>query len=166
MNEANRMIPSMKTDLNINKHKYSELLEESQKIKKTNSIINEKMYNEIIEYGNQIKILEERKEKLKNAKKEQIENINKIEKIKEMEKTIKMLKKEKDIIDSENNEYEVLINDFVTHLNLNYINLINLKEQIEPINQNESKIEKYISNKNSQCNIIEQQIENIMNKYY
>ncbi len=166
INEANKMIPSMKTDLNINKHKYSELLEENQKIKKNNFILNEKMYNEIIEYGNKIKILEERKEKLKNVKEEQIENIKKIEKIKEMEKIIKMLKKEKDIIDSENNEYEVLINDFVTHINLNYINLINLKEQIEPINQNEIKIENYISNKNSQCNLVEQQIENIMNKYY
>ena len=58
------------------------------------------------------------------------------------------------------------MNDFVTHVNLNFINLMNLKEQIEPINQNELNMEKYISNKNNQCQIVEQQIENIINKYY
>ena len=166
INETKNMIPSMKTELNMNKHKYSELLEENQKIKKNNFILNEKMYNEIIEYGNQIKILEERKEKLKKVKEEQIENLNKKEKIKEMEKILNKLKIEKNIADSDNKEYEILINDFETHLNLNYINLINLKEQIEPINQNEINIENYIKNKNSQCQIVEQQIKKIMNKYY
>lgn len=166
IDETKNMIPSMKTELNMNKHKYSQLLEENQKIKKNNFILNEKMYNEIIEYGNQIKILEERKEKLKKVKEEQIENLNKKEKIKEMEKILNKLKVDKNIADSENKEYEILINDFETHLNLNYINLINLKEQIEPINKNEINIENYIKNKNSQCQIIEQQIEKIMNKYY
>ena len=166
IDETKNMIPSMKTELNMNKHKYSQLLEENQKIKKNNFILNEKMYNEIIEYGNQIKILEERKEKLKKIKEEQIENLNKKEKIKEMEKVLNKLKVDKNIADSENKEYEILINDFETHLNLNYINLINLKEQIEPINQNQINIENYIKNKNSQCQIIEQQIEKIMNKYY
>ena len=166
IDETKNMIPSMKTELNMNKHKYSQLLEENQKIKKNNFILNEKMYNEIIEYGNQIKILEERKEKLKKIKEEQIENLNKKEKIKEMEKVLNKLKVDKNIADSENKEYEILINDFETHLNLNYINLINLKEQIEPINKNEINIENYIKNKNSQCQIIEQQIEKIMNKYY
>ena len=166
IDETKNMIPSMKTELNMNKHKYSQLLEENQKIKKNNFILNEKMYNEIIEYGNQIKILEERKEKLKKVKEEQIENLNKKEKIKEMEKILNKLKVDKNIADSENKEYEILINDFETHLNLNYINLINLKEQIEPINQNQINIENYIKNKNSQCQIIEQQIEKIMNKYY
>ena len=166
IDETKNIIPSMKTELNMNKHKYSQLLEENQKIKKNNFILNEKMYNEIIEYGNQIKILEERKEKLKKVKEEQIENLNKKEKIKEMEKVLNKLKVDKNIADSENKEYEILINDFETHLNLNYINLINLKEQIEPINQNQINIENYIKNKNSQCQIIEQQIEKIMNKYY
>ena len=166
IDETKNIIPSMKTELNMNKHKYSQLLEENQKIKKNNFILNEKMYNEIIEYGNQIKILEERKEKLKKVKEEQIENLNKKEKIKEMEKILNKLKVDKNIADSENKEYEILINDFETHLNLNYINLINLKEQIEPINKNEINIENYIKNKNSQCQIIEQQIEKIMNKYY
>ena len=49
---------------------------------------------------------------------------------------------------------------------MNYINLMNLKEQINPINQNEIKMEKYILNKNNQVKIVEQQIDNIINKYY
>ena len=49
---------------------------------------------------------------------------------------------------------------------MNYINLMNLKEKINPINQNEIKMEKYILNKNNQCKIVEQQIDNIINKYY
>ena len=83
-----------------------------------------------------------------------------------MKKILNKLKKEKEIADKENNEYYKLINDFVTHVNLNYINLMNLKEQIGPINQNEINMEKYILNKNNQCQIVEQQIENIINKYY
>ena len=83
-----------------------------------------------------------------------------------MEKILDKLKKEKEIADKENNEYEKIMNDFVTHVNLNFINLMNLKEQIEPINQNELNMEKYILNKNNQCQIVEQQIENIINKYY
>ena len=83
-----------------------------------------------------------------------------------MEKVIKELKIKKDEADNENNEYKKLINDFVTHINLNYINLINLKEQIPQMNQNENKIQNYLSNKKSQCQTIEQQIENIMTKYY
>ena len=43
---------------------------------------------------------------------------------------------------------------------------MNLKEQINPINQNEINMEKYILNKNNQSKIVEQQIENIINKYY
>ena len=43
---------------------------------------------------------------------------------------------------------------------------MNLKEQISPINQNEINMEKYILNKNNQSKIVEQQIENIINKYY
>ena len=124
------------------------------------------MYNDIIDYGNKIKILEERKEKLKKVKEEQISNLQKKDKIKEMENIIKKLKIEKDKCDEENNEYEKLINDFLTYLNLNYINVINLKEQIEPINQNEIKIENYILNKKEHTQIMEQQIENIINKYY
>ena len=164
--DINECIPSMKTDLNMNKHKYSELLEEKQIMKKQNLIINEKMYNDIIDYGNKIKILEERKEKLKKIKEEQISDLNKKDKIKEMENIIKKLKLEKNKVDEESNEYEKLINDFLTHLNLNYINLINLKEQIEPINQNEIKMEKYILNKKEHTQILENQIENIINKYY
>jgi len=164
--ETNKSIPSLTTDLNMNKHKYSILLEEEQKIKKQNFIMNEKMYNDIIDYGNKIKILEERKEKLKKVKEEQISNLQKKDKIKEMENIIKKLKIEKDKCDEENNEYEKLINDFLTYLNLNYINVINLKEQIEPINQNEIKIENYILNKKEHTQIMEQQIENIINKYY
>ena len=165
-NEIRDNLPNMKTDINLNKHKYSELLEENQKMKKKSFIINEKMYNDIIDYGNKIKILEERKEKLKKVKNEQIENLNKKEKIKEMENEIKILKIEKDKCDGENNEYEKLINDFETHLNLNYINLINLKEIFEPINQHEIKLENYIFSKKEQNQIMEQQIENIINKYY
>ena len=83
-----------------------------------------------------------------------------------MDKILDKLKNEKEICDEENNEYEKLINDFVTHVNLNYINLMNLKEQINPINQNEIDMENYILNKNNKCKIVEQQIENIINKYY
>ena len=108
----------------------------------------------------------ERKEKLKKFKEEEIYNKEKEKKISEMKKILDKLKKEKEVADKENNEYEKLINDFDTHLNLNLINLTNLKEQIEPINQNELNMEKYISNKNNQSQIIEQQIENIINKYY
>ena len=166
INESNIAIPSLKTDLNLNKHKYSKLLEEYQKVEKDNFIRNEKLYGEIIEYGNKVRILEERKEKLRKFKEEQIQNMEKIKKIEELEKILNKEKKEKEIADKENNEYEKLINDFVTHLNLNYINLMNLKEQINPINQNEIKMEKYILNKNNQSKIVEQQIENIINKYY
>jgi hypothetical protein len=164
--ESNLAIPSIKTELNLNKHKYSKLLEEYQKVEKDNFIRNEKMYGEIIEYGNKVRILEERKEKLKNFKEQEINNREKSKKIEEMEKILNKLKKEKEVADKENAEYEKLINDFVTHVNLNFINLMNLKEQIEPINQNELNMEKYISNKNNQCQIVEQQIENIINKYY
>ena len=166
ISESNLAIPSLKTDLNLNKHKYSKLLEEYQNVEKDNFIRNEKLYGEIIEYGNKVRILEERKEKLRKFKEEQIQNMEKIKKIEELEKILNKEKKEKEIADKENNEYEKLINDFVTHLNLNYINSMNLKEQINPINQNEIKIEKYILNKNNQSKIVEQQIENIINKYY
>ena len=124
------------------------------------------MYGEIIEYGNKVKILEERKEKLRKFKEEQIQNLEKERKIEEMEKILNKLKKEKEGVDEEANEYEKLINDFETHLNLNFINLLNLKEQIAPINQNEINMETYILNKNNQCQNVEQQIENIINKYY
>ena len=164
--ESNKAIPLIKTELNLNKHKYSKLLEEYQKVEKNNFIRNEKMYGEIIEYGNKVRILEERKEKLKKFKEEEIYNKEKEKKISEMKKILDKLKKEKEVADKENNEYEKLINDFDAHLNLNLINLTNLKEQIEPINQNELNMEKYISNKNNQSQIIEQQIENIINKYY
>ena len=164
--ESKSLIPSLKTEINLNKHKYSKLLEEYQKMEKDNFIRNEKMYGEIIEYGNKVRILEERKENLKKFKEEEIYNKEKEKKIEEMEKILIKLKKEKEVIEKENNEYEKLFNDFVTHVNLNYINLMNLKEQIEPINQNELNMEKYISNKNNQCQIVEQQIENIINKYY
>ena len=164
--EINSELPSLKTDLNMNKHKYSELLEENQKMKKDNFALNEKMYEEIIDYGNKIKVLEGRKEKLKKVKEEQIENLKKEEKIKKLEKEKSELKKEAKIIEGEKDEYEKLINEFLTHLNLNYINLINLKQLIEPINQSEINIENYILNKNEQCQIIENQIDNIINKYY
>ena len=164
--ESKSLIPSLKTEINLNKHKYSKLLEEYQKMEKDNFIRNEKMYGEIIEYGNKVRILEERKENLKKFKEEEIYNKEKEKKIEEMEKILIKLKKEKEVIEKENNEYEKLFNDFVTHVNLNYINLMNLKEQIEPINQNELNMEKYISNKNNQCQIVEQQIENIINIYY
>ena len=72
----------------MNKHKYSKLLEEYQKVEKDNFIRNEKMYGEIIEYGNKVKILEERKEKLRKFKEEQIQNLEKERKIEEMEKMI------------------------------------------------------------------------------
>ena len=152
--ESKISIPSLKTDLNLNKYKYSKLLEEYQNVEKDNFIKNEKMYGEIIEYGNKVRILEERKDKLKKFKEE------------EMEKILNKLKKEKEGVDEEANEYEKLINDFETHLNLNFINLLNLKEQIAPINQNEINMETYILNKNNQCQNVEQQIENIINKYY
>ena len=164
--DINEALPSLKTDLNMNKHKYSELLEENQKMKKTNYILNEKMYGEIIDYGNKIKILEERKEKLKKVLEEQKENVKKEEIIKNLEKEKNKLIKEQKEIEEENSEYEKLINDFLTHLNLNYINLINFKQLIEPINQNEINIENYIINKKEQCQIVENQIENIINKYY
>ena len=164
--EAKNAIPSLKTDLNLNKHKYSKVLEDFQKAEKDNFIRNEKMYGEIIEYGNKVKILEERKEKLRKFKEEQIQNLEKEKKIEEMEKILNKLKKEKEGVDEEANEYEKLINDFETHLNLNFINLLNLKEQIAPINQNEINMETYILNKNNQCQNVEQQIENIINKYY
>ena len=166
INESNMDIPKLKTDLNLNKHKYSKLLEEYQKVEKDNFIKNEKMYGEIIEYGNKVRILEEREEKLRKFKEEQIQNKEKMKKIDELEKILDKMKNEKEIADKENNEYEKLINDFETHLNLNYINLMNLKEQINPINQNEINMEKYILNKNNQCKIVEQQIDNIINKYY
>ena len=166
INEIKDILPCMTTELNLNKHKYSELLEENQKMKKQNFIINEKMYNDIIDYRNKIKILEERKNKLTKVKNEQIENLKKIEKIKEMEKEINKLKIEKNKCNDENNEYDKLINDFETHLNLNYINLINLKEIFEPINQHEIKLENYILNKKEQTQMMGQQIENIINKYY
>ena len=166
INDINRIIPSLRTELNLNKHKYSELLEAHQKEKKKNLKLNEKMYNDIIQYGNEIKMLEERKEKLSKFKERQIANLDKKEKIKEMEKAIKELKIKKDEADSENNEYKKLIIDFETHINLNYINLINLKEQIPQMSQNENKIQNYLSNKKTQCQIVEQQIENIMTKYY
>ena len=166
INEIENTIPNFKTELNMNKHKYSKLLEENEKIKKDNFIINEKMYNEIIDNGNKIKILEERKERLIKVKNEQIDNLNKKEKIKEMEKILDKLKKEKEIIEEDNAEYEKIINDFMTHLNLNYINLINLRDQFETLNQNEIKIQDYILNKKEQCEIVEKQMENILNKYY
>ncbi len=164
--ELNMTIPTLKTDLNLNKHKYSKLLEEYQKVEKDNFIKNEKMYGEIIEYGNKVRNLEERKEKLRKFKEEQIQNKEKKKKIEELEKILYKIKNEKEIADKENNEYEKLINDFETHINLNYINLMNLKEKINPINQNEIKMEKYILNKNNQVKIVEQQIDNIINKYY
>ena len=166
INESNMDIPKLKTDLNLNKHKYSKLLEEYQKVEKDNFIKNEKMYGEIIEYGNKVRNLEERKEKLRKFKEEQIQNKEKKKKIEELEKILYKIKNEKEIVDKENNEYDKLINDFETHINLNYINLMNLKEKINPINQNEIKMEKYILNKNNQCKIVEQQIDNIINKYY
>ena len=166
INESNMTIPTLKTDLNLNKHKYSKLLEEYQKVEKDNFIKNEKMYGEIIEYGNKVRNLEERKEKLRKFKEEQIQNKEKKKKIEELEKILDKIKNEKEIADKENNEYEKLINDFETHINLNYINLMNLKEKINPINQNEIKMEKYILNKNNQVKIVEQQIDNIINKYY
>ena len=166
INESNMTIPTLKTDLNLNKHKYSKLLEEYQKVEKDNFIKNEKMYGEIIEYGNKVRNLEERKEKLRKFKEEQIQNKEKKKKIEELEKILYKIKNEKEIADKENNEYEKLINDFETHINLNYINLMNLKEKINPINQNEIKMEKYILNKNNQVKIVEQQIDNIINKYY
>ena len=166
INESNMTIPTLKTDLNLNKHKYSKLLEEYQKVEKDNFIKNEKMYGEIIEYGNKVRNLEERKEKLRKFKEEQIQNKEKKKKIEELEKILYKIKNEKEIVDKENNEYDKLINDFETHINLNYINLMNLKEKINPINQNEIKMEKYILNKNNQCKIVEQQIDNIINKYY
>ena len=166
INESNMTIPTLKTDLNLNKHKYSKLLEEYQKVEKDNFIKNEKMYGEIIEYGNKVRNLEERKEKLRKFKEEQIQNKEKKKKIEELEKILYKIKNEKEIADKENNEYEKLINDFETHINLNYINLMNLKEKINPINQNEIKMEKYILNKNNQCKIVEQQIDNIISKYY
>ena len=166
INESNMTIPTLKTDLNLNKHKYSKLLEEYQKVEKDNFIKNEKMYGEIIEYGNKVRNLEERKEKLRKFKEEQIQNKEKKKKIEELEKILYKIKNEKEIADKENNEYDKLINDFETHINLNYINLMNLKEKINPINQNEIKMEKYILNKNNQVKIFEQQIDNIINKYY
>ena len=166
INESNMTIPTLKTDLNLNKHKYSKLLEEYQKVEKDNFIKNEKMYGEIIEYGNKVRNLEERKEKLRKFKEEQIQNKEKKKKIEELEKILYKIKNEKEIADKENNEYDKLINDFETHINLNYINLMNLKEKINPINQNEIKMEKYILNKNNQCKIVEQQIDNIISKYY
>ena len=166
INESNMTIPTLKTDLNLNKHKYSKLLEEYQKVEKDNFIKNEKMYGEIIEYGNKVRNLEERKEKLRKFKEEQIQNKEKKKKIEELEKILYKIKNEKEIADKENNEYEKLINDFETHINLNYINLMNLKEKINPINQNEIKMEKYILNKNNQVKIVEQQIDNMINKYY
>ena len=166
INESNMTIPTLKTDLNLNKHKYSKLLEEYQKVEKDNFIKNEKMYGEIIEYGNKVRNLEERKEKLRKFKEEQIQNKEKKKKIEELEKILYKIKNEKEIADKENNEYEKLINDFETHINLNYINLMNLKAKINPINQNEIKMEKYILNKNNQVKIVEQQIDNIINKYY
>ena len=166
INESNMTIPTLKTDLNLNKHKYSKLLEEYQKVEKDNFIKNEKMYGEIIEYGNKVRNLEERKEKLRKFKEEQIQNKEKKKKIEELEKILDKIKNEKEIADKENNEYEKLINYFETHINLNYINLMNLKEKINPINQNEIKMEKYILNKNNQVKIVEQQIDNIINKYY
>ena len=166
INETNITIPSIKTELNLNKAKYSRLLEEYQKVEKDNFIRNEKMYGEIIEYGNKVRILEERKEKLIKFKEKEIDIKEKEKKIEEMEKILNKLKKEKENVEKDNNEYEKFINDFVTHVNLNYINLMNLKEQIGPINQNELNMEKYIKIKNNQCQNIEQQIENIINKYY
>jgi len=166
INELNMDIPKLKTDLNLNKHKYSKLLEEYQKVEKDNFIKNEKMYGEIIEYGNKVRNLEERKEKLRKFKEEQIQNKEKKKKIEELEKILDKIKIEKEIADKENNEYAQLINDFETHINLNYINLMNLKDKINPINQNEINMEKYILNKNNQCKIVEQQIDNIINKYY
>ena len=166
INESNMDIPKLKTDLNLNKHKYSKLLEEYQKVEKDNFIKNEKMYGEIIEYGNKVRNLEERKEKLRKFKEEQIQNKEKKKKIEELEKILDKIKIEKEIADKENNEYAKLINDFETHINLNYINLMNLKDKINPINQNEINMEKYILNKNNQCKIVEQQIDNIINKYY
>ena len=166
INESNMTIPTLKTDLNLNKHKYSKLLEEYQKVEKDNFIKNEKMYGEIIEYGNKVRNLEERKEKLRKFKEEQIQNKEKKKKIEELEKILDKIKIEKEIADKENNEYAKLINDFETHINLNYINLMNLKDKINPINQNEINMEKYILNKNNQCKIVEQQIDNIIKKYY
>ena len=83
-----------------------------------------------------------------------------------MQKILNKLKKEKEIEEKNKNEYEKLINDFTTHVNLNYINLMNLKEQINPINQIELNMEKYIYEKNKKFQIVEQQIQNIINKYY
>ena len=166
INETNIAIPSIKTELNLNKAKYSRLLEEYQKVEKDNFIRNEKMYGEIIEYGNKVRILEERKEKLIKFKEKEIDIKEKEKKIEEMEKILNKLKKEKENVEKDNNEYEKFINDFVTHVNLNYINLMNLKEQIGPINQNELNMEKYIKIKNNQCQNVEQQIEKIINKYY
>ena len=166
INETNITIPSIKTELNLNKAKYSRLLEEYQKVEKDNFIRNEKMYGEIIEYGNKVRLLEERKEKLKKYKEKEIDIKEKEKKIEEMEKILNKLKKEKENVEKDNNEYEKFINDFVTHVNLNYINLMNLKEQIGPINQNELNMEKYIKIKNNQCQNVEQQIEKIINKYY
>jgi hypothetical protein len=164
--ESKISIPSLKTDLNLNKYKYSKLLEEYQNIEKDNFIKNEKMYGEIIEYGNKVRILEERKDKLKKFKEEEINIKEKVKKIEELQKILNKLKKEKEIEEKNKNEYEKLINDFTTHVNLNYINLMNLKEQINPINQIELNMEKYISEKNKKFQIVEQQIQNIINKYY
>jgi len=164
--EMKNLLPSLQTDLNMNKHKYSELLEDYEKVKKYNDTLNNNMCTDIINYGNQIKILEERKNKLVNVKNKQIDELKKKEEIDKLENELKKLKNDKDLAISENNEYEKLINDFLTYLNLNYINIINLKEQFSPLNKSEEDIEKYISNKNSRCQLKEQQIENILQKYY
>ena len=164
--ESKISIPSLKTDLNLNKYKYSKLLEEYQNVEKDNFIKNEKMYGEIIEYGNKVRILEERKDKLKKFKEEEINIKEKVKKIEELQKILNKIKKEKEKKKKNKNEYEKLINDFTTHVNLNYINLMNLKEQINPINQIELNMEKYISEKNKKFQIVEQQIQNIINKYY
>ena len=76
--ESKISIPSLKTDLNLNKYKYSKLLEEYQNVEKDNFIKNEKMYGEIIEYGNKVRILEERKDKLKKFKEEEINSKEKM----------------------------------------------------------------------------------------
>ena len=136
-------IPFLEDELIKNQQEYSNILTEyknsNDKINKINNKINNQMYNDIIKLSQNISKLEtERNELLKLEKKaEEIQKKKEI--IDGLNKELTKMKKEKKNADLEIVKCEDMINDIMIHINFNYINMTNLKSQIQSI---EKKTEK------------------------
>lgn len=159
-------IPFLEDELIKNQQEYSNILTEyknsNDKINKINNKINNQMYNDIIKLSQNISKLEtERNELLKLEKKaEEIQKKKEI--IDGLNKELTKMKKEKKNADLEIVKCEDMINDIMIHINLNYINMTNLKSQIQSIEKNQNNIQKYYQEKDSNFKIIEKQIDNII----